>query len=109
MHITPYRQQSLHTPVQEVILQRLAYEYTRSVRYWHANGTVWNTLLWSDRVTYGLLRASLGVEKAGTFIIIGAIHLVRTHKFPDFRPPTPPVRTYYDVTIETIHWRTQSA
>ena len=37
----------------------------------------------------------------------GVIHLVRAHKFPDFRPPTPPppgpVRTYYDVTMETIY------
>ena len=52
-----------------------------------------------------MMRWAISADKSA----LGAIHLVRTHKFPDFRPPTPPVRTYYDVTMETIHWRTQSA
>ena len=51
-------------------------------------------------------------DTSALLIRLGAIHLVRTHKFPDFRQPPPPpplVHTYYDVTMETIHWRTQSA
>ena len=39
----------------------------------------------------------------------GAIHLLHTHKFQDFRPPHPPVRTDYDVTMTKIHWRTHGA
>ena len=42
-------------------------------------------------------------------LLLGAIHLLRTHKFSDFRtthPPTYPVRTNYDVIMTTIHMRT---